>query len=72
LPANNPFSDAIAAVTQEYEHLSEDADKKKTPPMRGRRQVEIQQPSLSEQMKGIGISPPSRDKLRAIRQLYVS
>tara|TARA_B100001123_G_C15340464_1_gene1034628 strand:+ start:368 stop:586 length:219 start_codon:yes stop_codon:yes gene_type:complete len=72
LPASNPFSDAIAAVTQEYERLSDDADKKKTPPMQGRKVSAPRASTLSNFMQQKRITPPSDKRLKNFRQRYVT
>ncbi len=71
MPASNPFSDAIAAVTQEYERLSDDADKKKTPPIQGRKERAVAMPKTTSFMNEHRITKPSDKKLRDFRQLYL-
>jgi hypothetical protein len=65
LPAENPITDAIAQITQEYKRLKKDAPKKQAPRIRAKSMKEENSlPLLKKTLADLGINPKPRPWVR--------
>ena len=72
MPANNPFSDAINSVIQEYERHTETTRTKKVPAVKGRDRKIKPASRTRQRMEEFRLLPPSGKRMKNYRDSYVS